>query len=104
MHAVTSADGFVQAFKKLSTGLSELADTADSFASKTIPGLLRTAPNLTPNLKHVKAMFQTPEDSKYTSVSELGGSELVVLDADELVPRRREGRGVRQYHAGDQRT
>ena len=31
-------------------------------------------------------MFQTPEDSKYTSVSELGGSELVVLDADELVP------------------
>ena len=31
-------------------------------------------------------MFQTPEDSEYTFVSELSGSELVVLDADELVP------------------
>lgn len=58
-----------QAFKNLSKGLSELADTADSFASKTIPGLLRTAPNLTQNLKHVKAMFQTPEDSKLRPIS-----------------------------------
>ena len=54
----------MQAFKSLSNGLSQLADTADTFESRTITGLLRSAPNLTPNLKHVKAMFQTPEESE----------------------------------------
>ena len=42
----------------------DLAETAESFESKTISGLLRTAPDLAPNLKHVKSMFQTPEESE----------------------------------------
>lgn len=58
------ADADVQAFKNLSKGLIELADTADSFSSRTITGLLRSAPDLAPNLKHIKSMFQTPEESE----------------------------------------
>ncbi|RPD75422.1 DNA mismatch repair protein Msh6 [Lentinus tigrinus ALCF2SS1-7] len=66
----------LKAFKDLSKGLAELADTADSFASKAIPGLLRSAPDLTPNLKHVKAMFQTPEDNADELVPEDGKDEI----------------------------
>ncbi|PCH35419.1 DNA mismatch repair protein Msh6 [Wolfiporia cocos MD-104 SS10] len=51
------------AFKSLSTGLSELADTAEHFESKTILGLLRSAPNLLPNIKHVRTMFKTPDEN-----------------------------------------
>ncbi|KAI0739110.1 DNA mismatch repair protein Msh6 [Daedaleopsis nitida] len=75
------------AFKNLSKGLSELADTADSFTSKTIPGLLRTAPNLTPHLKHVKAMFQTPEDNSDELVPEDGKDEIydnIVSEINDL--------------------
>ena len=56
-----------QAFKKLSKGLSALADTSEHFKSKTILGLLRSAPDLSPHLKHVKAMFKPPEQSKLYS-------------------------------------
>ncbi|KAI0764567.1 DNA mismatch repair protein Msh6 [Trametes elegans] len=52
------------AFRSLSNGLSTLAETADSFASRSIPGLLRSAPDLSPNLKHIKAMFEPPEDGE----------------------------------------
>ncbi len=54
----------MQAFKKLSSGLAKLADTAESFESKMVLGLLRSAPDLSPNLKHVKSKFKEPEDSK----------------------------------------
>ncbi|GLB42318.1 putative DNA mismatch repair [Lyophyllum shimeji] len=60
------------AFKKLSRGLSQLADTSESFKSKTIFGLLRSAPDLLPNIKHVEDMFVKPTSEK---------------DVDELVPR-----------------
>ncbi|KAG1747375.1 DNA mismatch repair protein Msh6 [Suillus lakei] len=45
------------AFKKLSRGLAKLADSSESFDSKTILGLLRSAPDLTPNLKNVELRF-----------------------------------------------
>ncbi|KAI0367675.1 DNA mismatch repair protein Msh6 [Pilatotrama ljubarskyi] len=64
------------AFKNLSRGLSALADTADSFASKSIPGLLRSAPDLTPNLKHIKAMFKPPEEGSDELVPEDGKDEV----------------------------
>ena len=46
-----------QAFKKLNEGLASLADNSESFASKTILGLLRSAPDLTPHLKNVTSRF-----------------------------------------------
>ncbi|KAI0350882.1 DNA mismatch repair protein Msh6 [Trametes cingulata] len=64
------------AFKNLSKGLSALADTADSFASKSIPGLLRSAPDLSPNLKHIKAMFKPPEEGSDELVPEDGKDEV----------------------------
>jgi hypothetical protein len=51
-----------QAFKKLSNGLISLADTAAEFDSKMLTGLLRSAPDLTPNLKHVQSMFRKPSE------------------------------------------
>ncbi|KAJ6618260.1 muts domain V-domain-containing protein [Mycena sp. CBHHK59/15] len=60
------------AFKKLSHGLSQLADISESFESKTILGLLRSAPDLTQNIKKVQLMYEKPVSEK---------------DADELVPQ-----------------
>ncbi|PFH50600.1 hypothetical protein AMATHDRAFT_80735 [Amanita thiersii Skay4041] len=58
------------AFKKLSRGLTKLAEEAASFESKTILGLLRGAPDLSSNIKHVESLF-VPAAEK----------------ADELIPQ-----------------
>jgi DNA mismatch repair protein MSH6 len=47
----------IQAFKKLSKGLNGLADSSENFKSKTVLGLLRTAPDLKPHIEHVKEMY-----------------------------------------------
>ncbi|KAG5654432.1 hypothetical protein H0H81_002621 [Sphagnurus paluster] len=60
------------AFKKLSRGISQLADISESFKSKAIFGLLRSAPDLLPNIKNVENMYVKPTSEK---------------DVDELVPR-----------------
>ncbi|CCL98235.1 uncharacterized protein FIBRA_00229 [Fibroporia radiculosa] len=65
----------LEAFKGLSVGLAELADTAESFQSKTILGLLRSAPNLLPNLKHVKSMFKKSGESADELIPEDGKDE-----------------------------
>ncbi|KAI0822933.1 DNA mismatch repair protein Msh6 [Trametes gibbosa] len=75
------------AFRNLSNGLSSLADTADSFDSKSIPGLLRTAPDLRPNLKHIQAMFKPPQDGSDELVPEDGKDEVydgVMEEINEL--------------------
>ncbi|KAI8976662.1 DNA mismatch repair protein Msh6 [Trametes punicea] len=75
------------AFKDLSKGLSALADTADSFASKSIPGLLRTAPDLSPNLRHIRAMFKPPEQGSDELVPEDGKDEVydnIMQEINEL--------------------
>ncbi|KIY68031.1 DNA mismatch repair protein Msh6 [Cylindrobasidium torrendii FP15055 ss-10] len=48
-------------FKKLSRGMSALADTSDNFDSKSVLGLLRGAPDLLPNIKNVESMYVKPE-------------------------------------------
>jgi DNA mismatch repair protein MSH6 len=42
----------------------KLADTSESFKSKTILGLLRAAPDLSPHIKNVEVMFKKPEKGK----------------------------------------
>ncbi|KAI0031342.1 muts domain V-domain-containing protein [Vararia minispora EC-137] len=48
-------------FRKLSKGLAKLADDSESFKSRTVLGLLRSAPDLIPHIKNVESRFQTPE-------------------------------------------
>ncbi|KAF7338601.1 DNA mismatch repair protein [Mycena venus] len=60
------------AFKKLSHGLSRLADIAENFESKSIFGLLRSAPDVIQNIKKVQLMYEKPDSEK---------------DASELVPQ-----------------
>ncbi|KAI0066930.1 DNA mismatch repair protein Msh6 [Artomyces pyxidatus] len=52
----------LKSFKQLSKGLVDLADASESFDSKTILGLLRSAPNLLPNIKNVESRFLKPEN------------------------------------------
>jgi DNA mismatch repair protein MSH6 len=53
-----------QSFKKLNRGLKALENSAEDFKSKNIPGLLRSAPDLMPNIKHVQEMFVQAEKEK----------------------------------------
>ena len=53
-----------QSFKKLTQGLKTLEKSAEGFKSKNIPGLLRSAPDLMPNIKHVQEMFVQAEKEK----------------------------------------
>ncbi|KAK7056522.1 DNA mismatch repair protein msh6 [Paramarasmius palmivorus] len=61
-------------FRKLSKGFSELADASESFQSKTVLGLLRSAPNLLPNIKNIESMFEKPSGSE-KEVTELTPAE-----------------------------
>ncbi|KAF9264277.1 DNA mismatch repair protein Msh6 [Marasmius fiardii PR-910] len=63
----------LSAFEKLSKGLGSLADASESFKSKTILGLLRRAPDLSPNIRNLELMYERPsKDNK---------------DFGELIPR-----------------
>ena len=53
-----------QSFKRLSKGLKALEKSAEGFKSKNIPGLLRSAPDLMPNIRHVQEMFVQAEKEK----------------------------------------
>ncbi|CAK5264723.1 unnamed protein product [Mycena citricolor] len=68
---------FLKAFKKLSYGMAHLGDIAESFKSKTIFGLVRSAPDLIQNIKKVQAMYEKPESEK--------GNELVPQDGQDEV-------------------
>ena len=41
--------------------MDSLAKSSESFESKTILGLLRSAPDLLPSIKNVREMYQEPE-------------------------------------------
>ncbi|KAA1472424.1 DNA mismatch repair protein Msh6 [Dentipellis sp. KUC8613] len=49
----------LNAFRKLSKGLSKLADESESFESKTILGLLRSAPDLMPYIENVESRIES---------------------------------------------
>jgi len=80
---------FLQSFRKLSKGLNNLADESETFESKTILGLLRSAPNLSPNIKNVEVMYKKPTGEKGTTShdSTKWSFTTSLLDADELVPQ-----------------
>jgi len=63
MHCATGKL-WAQSFKRLSKGLKALEKSAEDFKSKNIPGLLRSAPDLMPNIKHVQEMFVQAEKEK----------------------------------------
>ncbi|KAF8137603.1 muts domain V-domain-containing protein [Boletus edulis] len=53
----------LSSFRKLNEGLASLADNSESFASKTILGLLRSAPDLIPHLKNVTSRFTIDKET-----------------------------------------
>lgn len=81
----------LQAFKKLSRGLSSLADISESFKSKTVLGLLRSAPDLLANIKNIESMYEKPAGEK-GKIARFGPFRLDpsirLVDPNELVPRK----------------
>ena len=63
-----------QFFAVLSKGLSKLADASETFESKTILGLLRSAPELLPHIKNVESRFERPEKGTETSIPNMAYS------------------------------
>lgn len=63
-----------QSFKKLNKGLKALEKSAGGFKSKNIPGLLRSAPDLIPNIKNVQDMFVQAEKEKGSGMDLLHSS------------------------------
>ncbi|KAJ3722105.1 muts domain V-domain-containing protein [Lentinula guzmanii] len=61
----------LNAFKKLSRAFTDLANASESFKSKTVLGLLRSAPDLIKHIKNIESLFEKPSSDK----------------GDELVPR-----------------
>ncbi|KAH8084332.1 DNA mismatch repair protein Msh6 [Cristinia sonorae] len=80
----------LNSFGRLSKGLSDLADKSESFKSKTILGLLRAAPDLRPNLKHVKAMFTQMENNADVLLPVDGQDEAYDTIQEEIVNLERE--------------
>ena len=78
-------DPVAQSFKKLSRGLKALEKSAEGFKSKNILGLLRSAPDLMPNIKHVQEMFVQGEKEKGSSTNFLCPSPSD--DADVTTPQ-----------------
>jgi DNA mismatch repair protein MSH6 len=52
----------MSAFKKLNAGFSDLASLAKSFNSSSVDALLRGAPDMSANLKHILSMYELLDD------------------------------------------
>ncbi|KIO19597.1 hypothetical protein M407DRAFT_30749 [Tulasnella calospora MUT 4182] len=52
----------LQAFEKLSKGLKQLENEAQSFKSTNISGLLRSAPDLQPHIDSLREQFEEPKE------------------------------------------
>lgn len=73
----------------LSKGLSKLADASETFESKTILGLLRSAPDLLPHIKNVESRFERPEKGMLpcqTWRKKFTRSSYSYSDNDDLLP------------------
>lgn len=71
----------------MSKGLSKLADASETFGSKTVLGLLRSAPDLLPHVKDVESRFEKLE--KGTLTPQLVKPRVVrqlFIDNDDLLP------------------
>jgi DNA mismatch repair protein MSH6 len=44
--------------------ITELLDAAEGFASSSVAGLLRTAPDLDPMVAHIDSLYHSPESGK----------------------------------------
>ncbi|TFK46819.1 DNA mismatch repair protein Msh6 [Heliocybe sulcata] len=65
----------LNAFDKLNKGLLEMAKASESFKSNTILGLLRSAPDIKLNIKHVEQMYLRPEKGSDELVPKEGKDE-----------------------------
>ncbi|WVQ80465.1 hypothetical protein IAT38_002570 [Cryptococcus sp. DSM 104549] len=77
----------VGAFTKLQKGLDALTDMSSSFDSTSVRGLLRTAPDLAPMVKHIRGMYTELSDEKSVSIEPTAGADEDCDEADAEVER-----------------
>ncbi|WWD22313.1 hypothetical protein CI109_106804 [Kwoniella shandongensis] len=65
----------VDSFTKVKNGFQSLASAAESFVSQSVPGLLRTAPDLSSNLVHIKSMYTEFEGEKTIEILPTAGAD-----------------------------
>jgi hypothetical protein len=53
---------YVQSYGKLQVGIVSLEETAKSFDSRSVRDLLRCAPDISSNVKHIRDMFTVLRD------------------------------------------
>lgn len=70
--------------------MESLLDEAENFSSKGVASLLRSAPDVRPNIKHVEEMFKKPNNGKFVTTARAtvidSSTYPVFLETDDLVP------------------
>lgn len=97
----------LKSFKKLSRGLTKLADESASFKSKTIMGLLRGAPDLIAHVKQIEDLFQKPntgEKSRSCTVYVTVPFDLEQFRFGRTLASKRTRHGIRQDHGRNCRS
>lgn len=66
LRSLTNVDhvAMEQCFRKLSKGFESLSEVSDTFNSKGVSGLLRSAPDLFQYIKNIEDIFEKPESGK----------------------------------------
>ncbi|KAF8518415.1 DNA mismatch repair protein Msh6 [Hysterangium stoloniferum] len=70
----------LECFTKLNKGIAVLTENADSLASLSIPGLLRSAPDLSSHIENIKSRFQWPENANVDELLPVEGKDKVYDD------------------------
>jgi DNA mismatch repair protein MSH6 len=58
-----------QSFETIQAAFEELAEQCQHFDSNAIPNLLRSAPDLTSVLKHIRSLFKREQDGALAIMS-----------------------------------
>ncbi|KAG8907125.1 DNA mismatch repair protein msh6 [Tulasnella sp. 403] len=80
----------LRAFEHLSKGLKSLEHEAENFESKSIPGLLRSAPDLLPYVKNTRELFEEPKEKDDQLVPRRGKDEAYDQVEDEITEVKEE--------------
>ncbi|KAL7425166.1 DNA mismatch repair protein msh6 [Cryptotrichosporon argae] len=77
----------VENFGRLQGGFETLLETAGSFESASVLGLLRNAPNITQHLHHIRSKYKVKNDEKSFSIIPEHGADAECDAADDEVIR-----------------
>lgn len=78
----------------------QLLDDAERFPSRSVSGLLRTAPDIEPLIKHIKSMYYTLDHGQLVSSTETKSAERIAERTIEILPTDGADPDVDRHKAG----